>query len=234
VILCRFPALFGRVAVRNPKENVMSMTTTLPNHLRPCREKMFGPARGIPLDRNAKVRIAVYARAWSIKHARPGQHRGPLTRAFIEVLEAMLWGFHNSHTGLCFPSYEAIAAKARCCRDTVYEAIKALEAANVLSWVNRIVREQVRERDLFGHWASHWRIVRTSNAYVFRDPLPCAEGRGEAKSENPPETLNQDISILKKETEAPADTLPGMGNDLLRALHRLGTTIAAREGITVT
>ena len=48
----------------------------------------------------------------------------------------------------------------------------------MLTWVNRIVREQVRERDLFGKWATRWRIVRTSNAYLFRDPLPCAEGRG--------------------------------------------------------
>lgn len=212
----------------------MSQTARLPNHLRPRREKVFGPARGIPLDRNAKTRIMVYARAWSTKHRGPGQHRGPLTRAFLEVLEALLWGFHNSQTGLCFPSYEAIAAKAECCRDTVYEAIKALETADVLTWVNRIVREQVRELDLFGKRSTHWRIVRTSNAYLFRDPLPCAEGRGEAKSENPPGTLNQDISIPKKGPEARVDTLPGIGNDLLRALHRLGTAMAAREGITVT
>jgi hypothetical protein len=25
--------------------------------------------------------------------------------------------------------------------------------------------------------ATRWRIIRTSNAYVFRDPLPCAENR---------------------------------------------------------
>jgi hypothetical protein len=31
--------------------------------------------------------------------------------------------------------------------------------------INRIWREQVRERDLFGQWATRWRIVRTSNAY---------------------------------------------------------------------
>jgi len=35
-------------------------------------------------------------------------------------------GFHNSRDGRCFPSYEAIAKKADCNRDTVYEAIKAL------------------------------------------------------------------------------------------------------------
>ena len=102
----------------------------------------------------------------------------PSPAPIMEVLEAMLWGFHNSKSGLCFPSYEAIAEKAQCCRDTVYEAIRALEAADVLTWVNRIVREQVRERDLFGKWGTRWRIIRTSNAYLFRDPLPCSEGRG--------------------------------------------------------
>lgn len=212
----------------------MSMTATLPNYLRLRREKVFGPARGIPLDGNAKARLKVYVRGYNASHKQPGQHHGPITRAYMAVFEALLWGFHNSKTGLCFPSYEAIAEKARCCRDTVYEAIKALEAANIITWVNRIVREQVRERDLFGHWASHWRIVRTSNAYLFRDPLPCAEGRGEAKSENPPGTLNQDISIVKKETEASADPYSGMSNTLLGALHRLGTAMAVREGIAVT
>jgi hypothetical protein len=33
------------------------MHTTLPIHLRPRREKLFGYRRTIPLDRNAKIRI---------------------------------------------------------------------------------------------------------------------------------------------------------------------------------
>ena len=201
----------------------MPVSAILPKPLRPRREKVFGPAGGIPLDRNAKVRIMVYAKAWNTRHRQPGQHRGPLTRAFLEVLQAMLWGFHNSKTGRCFPSYEAIAKKAGCCRDTVYEAIQALEAADVLTWVNRIVR------DLFGQWATRWRVVRTSNAYLFRDPLPCAEGRGSSKSENPPGTQNQDISMLNKPATAAADTFAGMGSELLKVLHSLGTAIAERE-----
>ncbi|MGE4046486.1 MAG: helix-turn-helix domain-containing protein [Acetobacteraceae bacterium] len=208
----------------------MPKSAILPNHLRPRREKVFGPARGISLDRNAKARIMVYARAWTARHRQPGQHRGPLTRAYLEVLEALLWGFHNSRTGLCFPSYEAIAAKAGCCRDTVYEAIRALEAADVLTWVSRIMRERVREQDIFGQWALRWRIVRTSNAYVFRDPLPCAEGREAAKSENPAGTLNQDISVTKKQP-APLEELD---TGLLASLRSLGMAIAAREGIPVT
>jgi hypothetical protein len=76
--------------------------------------------------------------------------------------------------------------------------------------------------------------VRTSNAYLFRDPLPCAESRGSSNSENPPRTLIQDILILKSEAPAPADPFTGMDKTLLKALHRLGTAIAAHEGITVT
>ena len=151
----------------------------------------------------------------------PGQHRGPITRAFLEVLEALLWGFHNSRTGCCFPSYETIAAKAECCRDTVYEALKVLELAGVLTWQHRIARIQVRERDLFGRWASRWRVIRTSNAYVFRDPQRRLEGVPASKSENPAGTLNQEIQSL---TAAPADP----DSPLERALARFGTAIEER------
>jgi hypothetical protein len=160
------------------------------------REKVFGPGRAVPLDRNAKARIAAYARAWSARNRQPRQHRGPITRAFMEVLKALLWGFHNAHTGVCFPSYETIAAKAECNRDTVYEALKALEWAGVLTWQNRIARTQVRELDRFGRWASRWRVIRTSNAYVFRDPQPALAGIPTSKSENPAGIRNQSFPCL--------------------------------------
>jgi hypothetical protein len=105
----------------------------------------------------------------------------------------LLWGFHNARSGVCFPSYEAIAGSAECNRDTVYEALKVLEWAGVLTWQNRIARIHVRERDLFGRWASRWRVIRTSNAYVFRDPQQRPEGVPASKSENPPGTQNQEI-----------------------------------------
>ena len=81
--------------------------------IRRRREKVFGPGRAVPLDRNAKARIAAYARAWSARNRQPRQHRGPITRAFLDVLQALLWGFHNSRSGCCFPSYEAIADQGR-------------------------------------------------------------------------------------------------------------------------
>ena len=161
----------------------------MPIHLRRRREKVFGPGRAVPLDRNAKAAFMAYARAWGARHRQPGQHRGPITRTFLEVLETLLWGFHNSRDGRCFPSYEAIAAKAECARSVVAEALKVLELAGVLTWAHRIARIQVRERDLFGHWASRWRVIRTSNAYVFRDPQPRPEGVPASKSENRSGTL---------------------------------------------
>ena len=176
------------------------------------REKVFGPCRAVPLDRNAKARIAAYAKVWSARNKQPRQHKGPITRAFLEVLEALLWGFHNSRTGCCFPSYEAIAAKAECCRSTVAEALKALEWAGVLTWQNRITRAVVRQRDLFGRWASRWTVIRTSNAYVFRDPKAAEAGHFPAASENPTGTPNQEIpgylrAVLRErvETRSTAD-----------------------------
>jgi len=40
---------------------------SIPNHLRPRREKVFGPARGVPLDRNAKARIKVYVQGYNAR-----------------------------------------------------------------------------------------------------------------------------------------------------------------------
>ena len=112
--------------------------------------------------------------------------------AFMDVLEALLWGFHNSRSGACFPSYETIAEKAGCARSTVAEALKALEWAGVLTWQNRITRIRERCRDLFGQDGWRWRVIRISNAYVFRGP----KASNPSKSENPTGTLDQDTSSL--------------------------------------
>jgi hypothetical protein len=208
----------------------------LPKHLRPRREKEYGPARGIPLDRNAKARIRAYARGYNAKHKTGRQHRGPITWAYERVLMALLYGFHNSKDGRCFPSYEAIAEKAECNRSTVYEAIRLLEAIGLLTWVNRIVKVQEPVLDLLGQWARRWRVLRTSNAYVFRDPLPCGSGvpaeervlggnaLSSSKSGNTPGTINPDLST----SNAPAKIIIlDPKKELDEALIRLGKAIGA-------
>ena len=108
-------------------------------HHKPRREKLFGEGRLLPLDRNAKARIMVYARTL-MRRTETGKHYGVITAKFVAVLEALLWGFHNAATGRCFPSYERIAERAHCTRSTVYLAIHGLESAGILTWVNRVAR----------------------------------------------------------------------------------------------
>jgi hypothetical protein len=104
----------------------------------------------------------------------------------------------------------------------VAEALKVLEWAGVLTWQNRIARIQVRERDLFGRWASRWRVIRTSNAYVFRDPQAQLAGVPVAKSENRMGTPDQDDSTYRVQALIDPD------GPLERALRQLGNAIEAR------
>ena len=137
------------------------------------REKLFGAGRPVPLDREAKLRIATRLRALKRRTVK-GKHYGRITGKAVDVALTLLWTFHNAIDGRCFPSYERIAEAAGCCRDTVCEAIKALEACGILTWCNRLVR--VVEDGIR-------RVHRTSNAYRFRDLG--------SKSEIPPGTTNQ-------------------------------------------
>jgi hypothetical protein len=169
------------------------LSAVIANHLRPRREKVFGAGPHVPLEREAKVRIMHLARA--LKHkTESGKHYGILTGKFVDVLHAMLWLIHDGRSGQCTPSYQTIADKAGCAMSTVCEAIKALELAGILSWVNRIVRVRIRERDLFGHWATTWRVLRTSNAYVFRDPKAVERSKTEIRSGPPNASKNLPVA----------------------------------------
>src|SRR5271157_4617964 len=188
------------------------------------REKMFGHGRPRALDRNAKVRIMHLARALS-RRAEAGKAYGEITAKALAVLEALLWGFHNAKSGLCFPSYEKIAEAAGCARSTVAEAIKALEDAGVLSWVNRLKRVAEASRDLFGHRIRKTRVLRTSNGYVFIDPQPPnrPQSLGDcSKSDFPSGTgIQESISTVRTRTANDFDP----NNPLQLALLSLGRAI---------
>ena len=188
------------------------------------RQKVFGPGRAVPLDRNQKARIAAYARAWDRQYRLPGQRGGALGRAALDVLGALLWMFHNARSGVCFPSYETIAEKAGCARSTVAEALKALEWAGVLTWQNRITRIRERCRDLFGRDGWRWRVIRTSNCYQFHDPQAALVGVPASKSGQRTETQTQDV-LVPVLTPAPDPNSP-----LERALARFAAAVAAKQG----
>ena len=103
------------------------------------------------------------------------------------------------------------------------EAIKALEFAGVLTWQNRITRVRERCRDLWGREGWRWRVIRTSNAYAFRDPQQQFAAVRASKSDQRTGTPDQEFKIpLRAPAFDPNCTLE-------RALARLGATIAARE-----
>jgi hypothetical protein len=106
-------------------------------------------------------------------------------------------------------------------RSTVYEALKVLQLAGVLTWQNRIARIQVRERDLFGQWSSRRRVIRTSNAYVFHDPLQRPAGVA-SKSEIPTGTQNQELTLTSLQAA------PDPKSPLEHALARFGAVIEER------
>jgi hypothetical protein len=103
------------------------------------------------------------------------------------VGRAPLWIFHNARTGLCIPSYKAIAKAAGCTEDTVGRAIQMLEAARILTWCRRLAWVTVR---------GVRKVIRTSNSYRFQDPG--------SNTELPSGTKNQShLSILQAPRTTP-------------------------------
>ena len=137
----------------------MSISNALPTHLRPRRAKLFTDGRQTPVDRNDR------ARGMFLAHA--ARRRGEITRAAVDIFQALLFTFANLGDGRCFPSYKRIAEAAGCVERTVGNCLPDLEAAGLLTWVNRIQRVRERVAGLGGLWATTWRVIRTSNAYDF-------------------------------------------------------------------
>ena len=106
-----------------------------------------------PKDRNQRIKLWV-----TFEGAYRGQglrDRGKLTQAAKSVYRALLFDFLNIARGACFPSYDAIAAKARLSRRAVAYALKQLQAYDFLLWQPR--RKIVR----LGRVSAH---IQTSNA----------------------------------------------------------------------
>jgi hypothetical protein len=131
--------------------------------MRHHRRKIFGTI-GHPLDREAKCRLMHLARCLT-RRTTPGKHYGVITAKALEVFSTLLWQFHNARTGLCIPAYDTIARLACCSRSTVATALQSLHAAGLIDWVHRLKR--IREYDSSA-LAWRWRVLRSSNAYVFR------------------------------------------------------------------
>ena len=175
-------------------------------HRRRPKPITFGFGTCTPMDGNTKARIIAYADAWNSRNRQPRQHKGPITRAYREVLLSLL-AFHNTQTGRCFPSYETIAARPGAdlqgrSRSTVAEAIKVLETAGILTWDRRVRRVSWLRRGADGHRETATKLVRNSNAYQFIDPIHLPKF---SESRNPAGTKTQEclpLSFLRSTSKA--------------------------------
>lgn len=112
------------------------------------RKKIFGAALPSVLSRSEKwVQSELASRLLRRAHIHLSCYR-----VWLAVLD-----FHVVSTGLCFPSYEAIADRAGVSRRSVANALAALERLGVLSWSHRLKRAS-------GGAAPE----RSSNSYLFR------------------------------------------------------------------
>ena len=69
------------------------------------RERAFaGYERRVPLDRNAKARIKLVAGGM--------RKMRKITGTAYEILIELLYHFHNSKSGTCFPTYEQLAKQS--------------------------------------------------------------------------------------------------------------------------
>jgi Helix-turn-helix domain len=187
------------------------------------RAKIFGRGQGRPLDRNAKARIMTYARAWSARNKVGRQHKGPMTRAYMEVLWALLYRCHNSKTGFCFPSLKTIAERAECAVDTVNEAIKVMERAGFLTWAHQIYRKDFKYKDEFGQILTGTTMLRGSNVYVFTDLIGPEPMLTEIRTGKLDKNLNNTcLPVIQRKIDP---------NDQLElALGRLKTSMEAKRG----
>jgi radical SAM superfamily enzyme with C-terminal helix-hairpin-helix motif len=171
------------------------------------REVIFGLPDPEPRSHEMRRQWRAALRSFNAQHKAGRQHIGPLTRTTLDVADAL--ASFGATSGVCHPSYETMAAavvKGGCSRASVYRALKALEEAGFIDWLNRIKRQVVKEvDDLLGHACAVIKVVRASNAYRFLNPMRKAVPQPalalahaySSKSQNAPQPDSDILSFLE-------------------------------------
>lgn len=184
------------------------------------RDPIHGLPRPQQIDSRAKGRIIDRARRITRERKQARQHGGPISRAALDVLRALLYSFHRNSTGCCFPSHDTIAEIANVARSTVTRSIRILEDHGILRIVRRIKR--VIDRS-----TGEPRVLRTSNAYAFIVPPPphppsdveTREANADARSG----VISTSLSLLP--------TAPSKPSPLEEALARMERRVAERDAL---
>jgi hypothetical protein len=117
--------------------------------------------RRTPLDRNAKKAIELVAKGHRLARR--------MTDKTFFVMTTLLWTFHNTATGACYPTYAQIAAAAGCCQRTVGDAIVDLEALKLLTWTRCV---QVDKSGLRVNAANGYELLAPNSNHCRTTPKP--------------------------------------------------------------
>ncbi len=176
------------------------------------------------IDRNARARLVVHAEALDRRTRLPGQHGGVLRRTGLAVLRALLFGFCNTATGRCDPSFDTLARASGCARSTVAAALHRLEAAGLVERIRRQVG-----------------MTRFSNAYRFPVTETTHNPNETSKSEFRAQTTTNQKPKPYRELSTDAgptawcglcDETPAEARALARAtIEALRRTRAARQAV---
>jgi hypothetical protein len=191
------------------------------------RGSRFGEPERRRLDRNLVARILFLAEALDRRTRAKGQHGGLLKAKGLDVLRALLKRFYGYRDGTCFPSYEAIAEAAGCCRATVAAKLRVLERLGIIETVRRKVVASFTSR------AQRVRFdvaVQTSNSYTFNFALVDRPAQGDLAlpllARNLPPAVNSEAeSKFQTATSLPVKT--NLPPDLAAALEGLKGAIEA-------
>jgi hypothetical protein len=182
------------------------------------RPKAFTDGRQRPINRNDRARLLFLAKA--------ARHRGELTRAAVDIFEALLYRFANMKDGRCIPSYKTLAEAAGCVERTVGRCLSDLERLGLVTWKHRLRRVRETVAGLPGIGATDWRVMRWSNAYSF--PLarlaPAIHDERHSGSGTRIQIHSPSLSV---QTEGHSGGESGQTGALEAALGRLGANIKA-------
>jgi hypothetical protein len=186
------------------------------------RGSRFGDPERRKLDRTQVWRIMASAEALERRTRTKGQHGGLLKAKGLDVLRALLRGFYSYRTGECFPSWDAIAEAAGCCRETVRQKLAVLEQLGIIETVRRKVVETFISR---AHRVRFDVAVQTSNSYVFN--VPTANRRENGDLALP--LLRPKVPETKLRPETSSEIKNTLSPELAAILERLGKRINAAD-----
>ena len=129
-----------------------------------------------PLDRNQRAKLMHVAMALEARTRAKGRQNGSVSRIGLMVLRSLLYTFLNGASGRCDPGYAAIMKATGLCKQSVRNALFALERCGLVRIMRRLQTVHVtRENPMTGRWESFLNVVQTTNAYAFDKPVGGAE-----------------------------------------------------------